>query len=207
MISSTCFEYSFVKASKSCFKVPVRRNCDCTSPNKAYVNLKVSTCDESLPLIQWNFNVSRSASLIRTWEKACLIMSPHKATGSRRFRTSTLQRKWNFIEVAQSLSNHSSKGHLGLPFLLHQRQYVWLYSVTLLLWLLCVGDNVLAPLESHRSLYPQYLLSVGSAQSSGRAKNSFYVRELDLVHFYLLSYPRHYFFNSLVLSLVCCSVC
>ena len=134
-------------------------------------------------------------------------MSPHKATGSRRFRTSTLQRKLKFIEVAQSLSNRSSKGHLGLPFLLHQRQHALFYSVTLLLRLLFVGDNILSPLESHRSFSPQYLLSVGSAQSSGRAKNSFYVRELDLVHFYLLSYPRHYFYNSLVLSSMCCSVC
>ena len=119
-------------------------------PVSAQVQIKpvwtsVSACYESLSLIKWNRNVSLSASLIHTWEKACLIMSPHKATGLRRFWTSTLQSKLNLIEVAQSPSNHSIKGHLGLPLLLHQRQYALLYSVLLLVWLLCVGEHSLSP--------------------------------------------------------------
>ena len=40
MISSTCFGYSVLKVSKCCFKAPARRNGDCTSPNKAFVDLK-----------------------------------------------------------------------------------------------------------------------------------------------------------------------
>ena len=113
MISSTCFGYSVLQVCKCCCKVPLRGNADCRSPNEVRLNLKVSTCEESLALIQWNRKVSRSASLSGTCKKACLIMSSHKATGLRRFLTITLQSK--FVEVAQSQSNLSLKGHVGLP--------------------------------------------------------------------------------------------
>ena len=101
MISSTCFGYSDLEVSKFCFKVPARRNGDCTSPNQGGMNLKVSTCNESLSLIQWNRSASQSASQICTSKKACL-MSPPKATGLRA----------SFVEVAQSLRNRSMKGTL-----------------------------------------------------------------------------------------------
>ena len=136
MISSTCFGYSDLEVSKFCFKVPARRNGDCTSPNKGGMNLKVSTCNESLSLIQWNRSASQSASQICTSKKACL-MSPPKATGLRA----------SFVEVAQSLRNRSMKGTLCC------------FSYNLLF---CTADNIFFSLESNRSLSPQYLLSVGS---------------------------------------------
>ena len=143
MISSTCFGYSDLEVSKFCFKVPARRNGDCASPNKGSMNLKVSTCNESLSLIQWNRSASRSASQICTSKKACL-MSPPKAAGLRQFQTSTLQ----------------SKLCRGGP--VSKESFNEGYSVLLLLKLFCTADNILFSLESNRSLSPQYLLSVGS---------------------------------------------
>ena len=48
------------------------------------------------------------------------------------------------------------KGHLGLPYLMHQRQYTFCYSVLLLSSLLCAADNIVFPLESHCLLSPKY---------------------------------------------------
>ena len=87
-------------------------------------------------------------------------MSPHKATGLRQFQTITLQSKFfrggpvskqSFIEGLRwfALANASKTIRILV-----------LCAASLMTAFL--GENVLFPLESHRSLSPQYLVLVGS---------------------------------------------